>query len=326
MAPTLSICIPTFNRLHYLREMLETLLPQIAGNSIEVFVSDNNSTDGTSEYLSRLSNKYSALRYITQHTNVGLEKNMVEAILAGAGSYILPIGDDEVLPAGSIVKILESIDDVDVLILNGFHTDYKLTPMRIHLLDNLKGRSFLRPDEAFISLWDKMPPGSFLASRELFSNNNFCRYIGTSHAYTGAIWDALADIEKTKGCCNVKCMTSPTVLLRGGEKSWRKDAALIMLYEIPYWFSLILEKEAYRKIIPAIRSEFLRSQTKITSLIQLRAIGQLDKSDVNKLGRECTPEQVKKLKIVAMLPRVIAQLIVKTHGKLSAVTKMVLRK
>ena len=121
-------------------------------------------------------------------------------------------------------------------------------------------------------------------------------------------------------------MTSPTVLLRGGEKSWRKDAALIMLYEIPYWFSLIMEKEAYRKIIPAIRSEFLRNQTKITSLIQLRAIGQLDRSDVCKLGRECTPEQVKKLKIVAMIPGVIAQSIVKTRGKLRAIAKMVLRK
>ena len=199
MIPTLSICIPTFNRLHYLREMLETLLPQITENNVEVFVSDNNSTDGTSEYLNKLSNKYSVLRYITQHTNVGLEKNMVEAILAGTGSYILPIGDDEVLPAGSIVKILESIDDVDVLILNGWHTDYKLTPTRIHLPESLQGCSFLRPDEAFISLWDKMPPGSFLASRELFINNNYCRYIGTSHAYTGAIWDALADIEKIRG-------------------------------------------------------------------------------------------------------------------------------
>ena len=326
MTPTLSICIPTFNRLHYLQEMLEALLPQTRENNVEVFVSDNNSTDGTSEYLSKLSYIYPALRYITQDTNIGLEKNMVEAILAGTGNYILPIGDDEVLPAGSIAEILESIDDADILILNGWHTDYKLTPVRMHLLDNLQGRSFLRPDEAFISLWDKMPPGSFLASRGLFVRNNFGRYIGTSHAYTGAIWDALADLEKTKGSCNVKCMTSPTVLLRGGEKSWRKDAALIMLYEIPYWFSLIMEKEAYKKIIPAIRSEFLKSQTKIDSLIQLRAIGQLDKSIVNKLGRECTPEQVRKLSIVAMLPKVIAHLIVKTRGKLRAIAKMALRK
>ena len=214
----------------------------------------------------------------------------------------------------------------DVLILNGWHTNSTFVKKWLHLPPSIAGHSFIRSDGAFISLWNKMPFGSFLASRECFLEDYLHGYIGTSHAYTGAIWDALADIEKTKGSCNVKCMASPTVLLRGGEKSWRKDAALIMLYEIPYWFSLIMEKEAYKKIIPEIRSDFLRSQTKITSLIQLRAIGQLDGRDVSTLGRECTPEQVQKLILVAMLPLVIAQLIAKTYGRLLAVAKMVLRK
>lgn len=327
LMPTLSICIPTFNRLHYLREMLETLLPQAEFNGVEVCVSDNHSNDGTVEFLIGISHVYPCLRYTINPQNIGLDKNMLAVISMGIGQYIYPIGDDDLLPEGSLSKILFEINKGgDVLILNGWHTNATLAKKWLHLSPSIAGHSYLRPDEAFISLWDKMPFGSFLASRECFSEDYSHRFIGTSHAYTGAIWDALAEIEKKRGCCNVKCMTSPTVLLRGGEKSWRKDAALIMLYEIPYWFSLIMEKEAYRKIIPAIRSEFLRSQTKITSLIQLRAIGQLDRSDVRKLGRECTPEQVQKLKIVAMIPRVIAQSIVKTRGKLRAIAKMVLRK
>lgn len=327
MAPTLSICIPTFNRLHYLREMLETLLPQAEFNGVEVCVSDNNSNDGTAEFLIDISHAYPCLRCIINPKNIGLDKNMLAVISMGIGQYIYPIGDDDLLPEGSLSEILFEINKGgDVLILNGWHTNATLVKTWLHLSPSIAGHSYIRPDEAFISLWDKMPFGSFLASRECFLEDYSHRYIGTSHAYTGAIWDALADIEKTKGCCSVKCMTLPTVLLRGGEKSWRKDAALIMLYEIPYWFSLIMEKEAYRKIIPTIRSEFLRSQTKITSLIQLRAIGQLDRSDVSKLGRECTPEQIQKLKIVAMLPRVIAQLMVKTRGKLRVVVKMALRK
>jgi glycosyltransferase involved in cell wall biosynthesis len=325
--PILSICIPTFNRLHYLREMLEILLPQAEFNGVEVCVSDNHSNDGTAEFLIDISHTYPCLRYVINSKNIGLDKNMLAVISMGIGQYIYPIGDDDLLPESSLYEILLEIKKGDdVLILNGWHTNPTLVKKWLHLPPSIAGHSFIRPDEAFISLWDKMPFGSFLASRECFLEDYSHRYIGTSHAYTGAIWDALADIEKTKGCCNVKCMTSPTVLLRGGEKSWRKDAALIMLYEIPYWFSLILEKEAYRKIIPAIRSEFLSSQTKITSLIQLRAIGQLDRSDVSKLGRECTPEQVQKLKIVAMFPRIIAQLIVKTHGKLRAIAEMVVRK
>ena len=327
MAPILSICIPTFNRLHYLREMLEILLPQAEFNGVEVCVSDNNSNDGTAEFLISISYAYPCLRYVINSKNIGLDKNMMAVISMGIGQYIYPIGDDDLLPENSLYEILLEIKKGgDVLILNGWHTNPILVKKWLHLSPSIAGHSFIRPGEAFISLWDKMPFGSFIASRECFLEDYSSRYIGTSHAYTGAIWDALIDIEKTKGCCNVKCMASPTVLLRGGEKSWRKDAALIMLYEIPYWFSLIMEKEEYRKIIPAIRSEFLRSQTKITSLIQLRAIGQLDGRDVSTLGRECTPEQVQKLILVAMLPLVIAQLIAKTYGRLLAVAKMVLRK
>jgi len=327
MIPDLSICIPTFNRLHYLREMLEIILPQAEFNRVEVCVSDNNSNDGTAEFLISISHTYPCLRYTINPKNIGLDKNMLAVISMGTGQYIYPIGDDDLLPKDSLHEILLEIKKGgDVLILNGWHTNPTLVKKRLHLSSSIAGHSFTRSGEAFILLWDKMPFGSFLASRECFLEEYSHRFIGTSHAYTGAIWDALDHIENTKGCCNVKCMTSPTVLLRGGEKSWHKNAALIMLYEIPYWFSLIMEKEAYKRIIPAIRSEFLTSQTKITSLIQLRAIGQLDRSDIRKLGRECTSEQVQRLKIISMIPRVIAQFIVKTRGKLRAVARMVLRK
>lgn len=243
------------------------------------------------------------------------------------GKYIYPIGDDDFLPEGSLSDILIEIGKGDdVLILNGWHTNASLVKKWLHLPPSIAGHSYAKPCDAFISLWDKMPFGSFLASRECFLEDYSKRFIGTSHAYTGAIWDALADIEKNKGYCNVRCMASPTVLLRGGEKSWRKDAASIMLYEIPHWFSLILEQAAYRKIVPEIRSDFLRSQTKIIRLLQFRSIGQLYLSDISKLGRECTSKQTKKMKTVAMLPLIIAQLITKTHSMLRAAARIILRK
>ena len=307
MTPALSICIPTFNRLHYLRELLEILLPQAELNGVEVCVSDNHSNDGTAGFLIETSHLYSCLRYVINSKNIGIDKNMLAVISMGIGKYIYPIGDDDILPDGSLSDILFEVKKGgDVIILNGWHTDSILAKKSLHLAPSMMGNSFIRSDEAFISLWDKMPFGSFLASRECFSADYSHRFIGTSHAYTGAIWDALADIEKTKGSCYVKCMKSPTVLLRGGEKSWSKDAALIMLYEIPHWFSLIMENEVYKKIVPQIRSDFLKSQMKIKSLIHLCAIGQLDGFDISKLGREYTSGQVRKLKIISMLPRVVA--------------------
>lgn len=318
--PVLSICIPTFNRLNYLRELLEILLPQVQSKNVEVCVSDNHSSDGTPEFLINLSHKYPFLRCVFNSQNIGLDKNMLAVIAMGTGKYIYPIGDDDIIPKHSLSAILSEVSKGgDVIVLNGWHTNPALDKVRLHLPESLSGYYFSRADQAFISLWDKMPFGSFIALRECFSKEYSHRFVGTSHAYTGAVWDALADIEEDKGLCHINCMRQPTVLLRGAEKSWRKDAALITLYEIPIWFSMIMEKDVYRKIIPSIRSEYLVIQTKFNSLIQLRAVGQLNKSDVYKLVRECTPDQIKKINMVAMLPSVIAQIIVRIQSKIKVI-------
>lgn len=326
-APVLSVCIPTFNRLGYLKEALATLLPQAELYDVEVCVSDNHSIDGTQQFLSELAAVYPRLRYTVNPVNIGLDKNMLMAISMGKGRYIYPIGDDDILPDGSLLEILHEIKDGDdVLILNGWHTDPLLIKKWMHLPQSIAGNSFTRAEQAFIALWDKMPFGSFLASRECFLEKYSQRFIGTSHAYTGAVWDALADIEKNKGSCKVRCLEEPIVLLRGGEKSWKQNAALIMLYEIPYWFSLIMEKDVYRKIIPSIKNEFLINQTKISVLIQFRAIGQLEKSAVGNLGRECTPAQIRKLNKVSAIPQTIARFLVKTYYVFKPAIKMLFRK
>lgn len=325
--PILSVCIPTFNRLQYLKEMLALLLPQAEMYGVEVCISDNHSTDGTALYLYEVAKAYPWLRYVINPVNIGLDKNMLMAMSMGKGRYIYPIGDDDMLPDGSLLEILQGIENSDdVLILNGWHTTSSLTPKWTHLSPSIAGYSYNQASEAFVALWDKMPFGSFLASRELFSEKYFERFIGTSHAYTGAIWDALADIEKSKGRCQVRCMEKPTVFLRGGEKTWRNDAALIMLYEIPKWFSLLVEKETYRSVAPEIREDFLTKQTRLSVLAQFRAIGQLEKNDVTKLGMECTPEQVRKLTRISRIPKSIAQLVVKMHGKLKVIVNMMIRR
>ena len=325
--PILSICIPTFNRLNYLKESLEILLPEAESNGVEVCVSDNNSNDGTKKFLNEISLKYKCLRYNINSKNEGIDKNMLAVISMGLGCYIYPLGDDDILPKNSLRDILYEIESGgDVVILNGWHTNSILVKKRLHLSSSISGRKFTRTNEAFIALWDIMPFGSFLASKECFLDSYSHRFIGTSHAYTGVIWDCLANIEKNKGSCYVKCMEKPSVLLRGGEKSWQQDTALIMLYQIPHWLSLLMETEAYSKIIPKIRSEFLMNQTNISSLIQLRVIGQLDNCEIRKLGRECTREQVQRMTIISMIPRDFIISLVKTLDQLKAIAKKVLRK
>lgn len=318
--PLLSICIPTFNRLHYLKEALSALMPQAQVHGVEICVSDNHSTDGTAQFLEELARgRHSMFRYVVQESNIGLDRNMIAAIGMGKGQYIYPIGDDDVLPSGSLTDVLHGIEKgCDLLVLNGWHTTPSLNRTRIHLPEKIAGHSFTKPDAAFTSLWDKMPFGSFLGSRDCFETNYFGRFLGTSHAYTGAVWDALADISRKKGGCNVICMEKPTVLLRGGEKSWRRDAAKIMLHEIPLWFSLLREKDPYSKIVPPIMREYLKSQTRFLALLQFRAINQLANNDVAKLASACTPLQRKKMALVAKTPKKLARILVDTTNVLRA--------
>lgn len=68
----LSICIPTYNRLKYLKELLPGLIAQIDAaqeGAVELVVSDNVSTDGTADYLKAIKRDY--FRFWTNESNVG---------------------------------------------------------------------------------------------------------------------------------------------------------------------------------------------------------------------------------------------------------------
>ncbi|HEY1977184.1 MAG TPA: glycosyltransferase [Candidatus Baltobacteraceae bacterium] len=61
----LSVVIPTYNRLDTLQHVVPTLLAQdVARDRYEILVCDSNSTDGTAEYLARVSSGASNVRHL----------------------------------------------------------------------------------------------------------------------------------------------------------------------------------------------------------------------------------------------------------------------
>lgn len=318
----LSVCIPTYNRLNYLKESLGVLLPQAQQQGVQVCVSDNCSEDGTQEYLSELSKEYSCLVYVAQKSNIGIDRNMQFVISMGEGAYAYPLGDDDFIPEGSLGVILKRIHSgADVIVLNGWHTDSNLAPVRLHLTDIGCFDSCALPCDCFGFFWNKMPFGSFLARRDFFGEEYFSRYIGTSHGYTGAIWDALAQKYRATGVCRIDTVAEPTVMLRGAEKTWRNNAALIMLNEIPRWFSLVANNVEYRDCINNIRSCYLLQQTRVFVLFFYRSIGQLEPSMVINLGQECTLWQRLKLRSVSIFPKFAAAALLSVRGFMVRIIK-----
>jgi len=90
---------------------MEALLPQVDSvcerTLIEVCVSDNASQDGTREYLESCSRPY--LRFWTNPTNIGGDRNFLKCIQEATGEYVWLLGDDELLPAEAVARITDHL-------------------------------------------------------------------------------------------------------------------------------------------------------------------------------------------------------------------------
>lgn len=101
----LSICIPTYNRVRYLKELLPSVLDQADAEGVEVVVSDNASTDDTAEYLRAI--KHPSLRWWTNDVNIGGDRNFLKCVAEARGEYVWLFGDDDIMPAGAVKKVTD---------------------------------------------------------------------------------------------------------------------------------------------------------------------------------------------------------------------------
>lgn len=103
--PLLSIAIPTYNRVHLLRQTIELLLPQL-GPEVELLICDNASSDGTTEYIKPL---LEWVRYHRHSQNLGPDANFLSSITESKGKYIWLLCDDDLPCSNAVTKILEAI-------------------------------------------------------------------------------------------------------------------------------------------------------------------------------------------------------------------------
>jgi len=108
----LSLCIPTYNRLPYLRELLPGVVAELARLNeaelnVELLISDNASTDGTEAYLRDVSCR--GLSVYRNARNIGADRNFLACVERASGTYIWLFGDDEVLERGGVARTLAQL-------------------------------------------------------------------------------------------------------------------------------------------------------------------------------------------------------------------------
>jgi len=112
--PKLSICIPTYNRLAYLREAVDSVLSQAEGQDIELVISDNASSDGTEEYVSNLKDKtHVPLVYHRNEQNFGFDRNILKIVELAQGEYCWILGDDDLALPGALRRLVDHLKQAD---------------------------------------------------------------------------------------------------------------------------------------------------------------------------------------------------------------------
>ncbi len=90
--PKISVCIPTYNRVHLLASAIASVLDQ-SYTDFELIVCDDGSTDSTPLLMSEFVEP--GIRYIRHPQNIGKSNNMRSGFAAARGEYFIKFDDDD---------------------------------------------------------------------------------------------------------------------------------------------------------------------------------------------------------------------------------------
>ena len=129
--PVLSICIPIYNRIEFLKRHLDQYLKckSLFDEKIHLFISDNCSKDDLRSLINEYSNKGLNIDYSRNKENIGPDGNFIKCFNSAKGKYIWLLGSDDVPVDGfvdSLVDILGS-HDYGYLFLNHNSKERQLT-------------------------------------------------------------------------------------------------------------------------------------------------------------------------------------------------------
>ena len=99
----LSVIIVNYNVKYFLEQCLYSVQKASLGIDAEIIVADNNSTDGSREYLE---NMFPAVNFIWNSGNIGFAKANNQALAKAKGDYVLFLNPDTILSEDSIKKCL----------------------------------------------------------------------------------------------------------------------------------------------------------------------------------------------------------------------------
>ncbi len=114
--PLISIIIPAYNTEKYLKECIDSLLPQIT-DDIEIVIVDDGSTDSSCSICDGYYRDYDCITVIHHLSNMGLGVSRNEGMELSRGKYIWFLDSDDYVADDAVTTIKTNLsDELDMLL------------------------------------------------------------------------------------------------------------------------------------------------------------------------------------------------------------------
>lgn len=110
--PKISIIVLIYNNLKYNKICIESILNKTAYPNYELILIDNNSTDGTREYLKQLQEQQlDSVKIVFNDTNRGFAGGNNDGILNASGNYIVLLNNDTIVTRGWLTSLSKHLEN-----------------------------------------------------------------------------------------------------------------------------------------------------------------------------------------------------------------------
>lgn len=229
-SPKLSICIATYNRGAFIGETLDSILSQISPD-VELVVVDGSSPDNTPEVMAQYLLRFPEIRYFREQENSGIDRDYNKAVGYARGEYCWLMTDDDLLRAGSVVRVLDSLDtDPDLVVVNAQvkSADFA-TVLDAGLLRFSSDREYGEEDsERFFSEVASYLSfiGGVVIKRQLWLKRDQASYYGTLFVHVGVIF-------QHPPISRVKVIADALIIIRYGNAMWTARGFEIWMFKWP---------------------------------------------------------------------------------------------